>query len=259
MPARHPIAKHPRLVPNTSPVPCRGRLRCLPAGCSAVYNFAVHGEPKSQLTISRLYPVRSTLRISEFDYATPGAYFVTICTFRKACLFGQVTDDRVSLSAAGSMVAETWSQLPQHYPAIRTDAFVVMPNHIHGVLFLADEHLRRPHHEGGQAWEPAPTSEHLAAPPVNSESAPALGLSDVVHRFKTLTTHRFSKLAHDRSLRPTYRHMWQRNYYEHVIRNEDSLQRIREYITNNPVSWAVDRENPTTVSGPATITDPWQV
>ena len=160
------------------------------------------------------------------------------------------------------MVAETWLQLPQHYPAIQTDAFVVMPNHVHGIMILADEDLHHPPCVGGQAWEPAPTSGHPNPAPVNSESAPALGLSDVVHRFKTLTTYRFFELQHDRSTRPAGLRLWQRNYFEHVIRDYDSLQRIREYIANNPVAWALDRENPSFTPVPAHTTtpiDPWQV
>jgi REP element-mobilizing transposase RayT len=97
---------------------------------------------------------------------------------------------------------------------------------------------------------------------VNSESAPVLGLSDVVHRFKTLTTYRYFELQHDRSTRPAGLRLWQRNYYEHVIRDYDSLQRMREYITNNHLAWALDRENPSFTPVPAHTTtpiDPWQV
>jgi len=198
------------------------------------------------------------MRLRHFDYSTPGAYFITICTDRRVCHFGQVRDDAVCLTAVGSMVASVWSQLSTHYPAVQTDAFVIMPNHIHGILLLTDDHHRHTSPDRGQVWEPAPTSEPHVPPPMDSEPPPTLGLSDVVHRFKMLTTHRFAELAAQRPVRPTIGRLWQRNYYEHVIRDDDSLLRIREYIANNPLAWALDRENPDGRAIP-TKTNPWEV
>ncbi len=240
---------------------CRGRLPCLPAGRGTVYNLAVGSQPGSDKPSAQFPHRRSSLRLPEFDYSAPGAYFITICTARKLCLFGQVVADGVSLTAAGSMVASTWSQLPHHYPAAQTDAFIVMPNHIHGILVLTGGHPDDSPPQDGRAWEPAPTSEPNTTPQAGSKPAPTFGLSDIVHRFKTLTTRRFAELEHSSGSRPTYRRLWQRNYYEHVIRDDDSLQRIREYIANNPLDWTLDRENPS--AGPiptrASVTDPWQV
>jgi len=190
------------------------------------------GQPASNEPGPRSRPHRTSLRLPEFDYSTPGAYFITICTFRKACLLGHVVENRASLNAAGSMVASMWAELPHHYPAVQTDAFVIMPNHVHGILILTDGHPDIHPPEDGQAWEPAPT----------------IGLSDIVHRFKSLTTRRFAPLEHDSARGPVRRHLWQRNFYEHVIRDDDSLQRIREYVVNNPLSWSLDRENPNAAS-----------
>jgi len=208
-------------------------------------------------------PHRSTLRLREFDYSTPGAYFVTICTYHKTCFLGDVRDDRMLLTNVGSMVHATWSELPDHYPAVHTDAFIVMPNHIHGIIVLNGDHISPP--ADGQAWEPAPTFGHRDASPLADgqawEPAPTFGLPDIIHRFKSLTTRQFAPLAHDRDQRPVRSHLWQRNYYEHVIRDDNALQRIREYIANNPLSWALDRENPSArpASLPSRPAQPWEV
>ena len=224
----------------------------------AVYNLVVRRQTTPGEPTLQSLPNRSTLRLREFDYSTPGAYFITICTARRARHFGEVRDDAVCLTAAGSMVASTWSQLATHYPAVQTDAFVVMPNHIHGILLLTDERHHQTPSEGGQAWEPAPTSEPHTPQPMVSEPPPTFGLSDVIHRFKSLTTRRFAELADGCATGPTVRRLWQRNYYEHVIRNDDSLLRIREYIANNPLAWALDRENPDATTIPS-VTNPWEV
>ena len=166
------------------------------------------------------------------------------------------------------MVESTWSQMPHHYPTVQIDAFVVMPNHIHGIIFLTDGQAWEPATtsglataQDGQAWEPATTDGPITTPGPGSEPAPTFGLSDTIHRFKSLTTRRFADLGHSGGHKPQYPHLWQRNYYEHVIRDYDSLQRIREYIVNNPLAWEVDRENPSAEFDPARLpkTDTWQV
>ncbi len=118
----------------------------------------------------------------------------------------------------GAMVQSTWDEIPQHYPDVGTDAFVLMPNHVHAIIMLGL----------GQARGPAPT----------------MSLSDIVHRFKSLTTARYKKGVEDRDWPPIGRRLWQRNYYEHVIRSEGELQRVREYVSNNPAKWADDEYNP---------------
>ena len=126
------------------------------------------------------YPVRSTMRLRHFDYSTPGAYFITICTDRRVCHFGQVRDDAVCLTAVGSMVASVWSQLSTHYPAVQTDAFVIMPNHIHGILLLTDDHHRHTSPDRGQVWEPAPTTDHQTPAPGYGVITAVMFVSDIV-------------------------------------------------------------------------------
>ena len=163
------------------------------------------------------------------------------------------------------MVESTWSQMPHHYPTVQIDAFVVMPNHIHGIVLLTDGQSWEPTAartttQDGQAWEPAPTGGRTT-PRAGSKPGHTFGLSDTIHRFKSLTTRRFGELGNSGGSESNYPRLWQRNYYEHVIRNYDSLQRIREYIVNNPLAWALDRENPAAEFDPAHLptTDTWQV
>ena len=181
-------------------------------------------------------PDHRSLRLAGYDYSTPGAYFVTICTENRDCLFGEVQDGRMVPNNAGHMIQIVWDEMPAFYP-VDLDAFVVMPNHIHGIVVLSDvgaiprgcplSRTRDP----GQARGPAPT----------------LSLPDVVGRFKSLTTARYRQGVSELSWPPFAKRLWQRNYYEHVIRDEVDLNRVREYVINNPAMWAEDENNPSNV------------
>jgi len=198
-------------------------------------------------------PKRKQLRLSEYDYAQEGAYFVTICTRNTSCLFGNIVDEAMVLNDAGKMITSIWDVIPEQYPGIETDEFVVMPNHVHGIIVIADSSVgatprgcpnvgearhdvqnSEPVREEGQAQGPAPTRNHDHG----------LSLPDVVHRFKTMTTNKYIHGVKQHGWRPFNGKLWHRNYFERVIRNERELQEIREYITNNPMKWALDRENP---------------
>jgi putative transposase len=161
-------------------------------------------------------PQRKSLRFSGYDYSCTGAYFITICTLDRQCLFGCIADGVMQLSRFGSVVEACWSDLPQHYAHVDLDYFVVMPNHIHGIVCLID----------GAAIDERGKARH--------------GLPEIVRAFKT-SSRRIN------SLRNKNEPVWQRGYYEHIIRNEESLNQIREYIDINPARWHLDRENPDTV------------
>ena len=161
---------------------------------------------------------RRSIRLAGYDYGQAGAYFVTICTRDRACLFGSVTNGELRLNDAGTMVKTVWQDLPSHYPHVELDEFVVMPNHVHGTLMLCDE--------VGAGLKPAPTTRHH-------------GLPEIIRGFKTFSARRVNELRRTPGMQ-----LWQRNYHEHVIRDEDSLNRLREYVVNNPAQWESDRENP---------------
>ncbi len=168
----------------------------------------MRGQPTPDECVPQSHPNRSTLRLREFDYTTPGAYFITICTFRKACVLGQVIDDHAFLSATGSMVASTWSDLPNCCPGVQTDAFIVMPNHIHGIIVLNVGAPLVGAHSPGMAIDKT----------IRAGTRPAPTLGDIIRTFKSIssvTIHRHF----DRPGGP----LWQRNYYEHVIRDEREI------------------------------------
>jgi putative transposase len=176
---------------------------------------------------------RRSIRLKDYDYAQAGAYFVTIVVQDRKCLFGEVVDGVVRLNDAGLMVQAVWEDLPSHYAGIDPDALVVMPNHIHGIIALLGTGPRATPTSEGQPQRVAPT-----------RNAAKMSLSDVIHRFKTLTTKRYIEGVKRFLWASFATRFWQRNYFEHIIRDEESLQRIRQYIHENPARWIFDRENP---------------
>jgi REP element-mobilizing transposase RayT len=191
------------------------------------FSIAVWGANSVRFDPERLH--RRSIRLKGYDYSQPGAYFITICTQDRACLFGEVVDGEMRLNDAGQMVQDVWDELPAFYPGVQTDAFIVMPNHIHGIIILVGAGSHACPDEIGQPQGVAPTR---------------LSLPDVVHRFKTMTTKRYIDGVKKFGWTPFRRRLWQCNYYEHIIRNDHALQRFREYIWTNPLRWHLDRENP---------------
>jgi putative transposase len=178
---------------------------------------------------------RRSIRLRGYDYSQAGGYFVTLCTHNKECLFGAVVGDVMQLNDAGRLVQDVWDSLPKHYSFVELDYFVVMPNHIHGIVVLNDVGARFIAPNSGLGKENQGWINQSAM-----NCAPKLG--EIIRAFKARCTHGINQLRAVQCVS-----IWQRNYYEHVIRNEASLQEIREYISNNPAQWAMDRENPDVV------------
>lgn len=173
---------------------------------------------------------RKSLRLPQYDYSQGGAYFVTICAQGRKCLFGSVIGGEMQLNDHSKLVTTCWHNLSFHYPAIILDAFVVMPNHMHGIIILVGAGSPRPN-----AATVARTVEGGETPPL--QKYPTLG--QIVGYFKFQSSKRINELRE--MVRAP---VWQRGYYEHVIRDDQSLNRIREYIATNPQRWHLDRENP---------------
>ncbi len=169
---------------------------------------------------------RRSIRLPSYDYSSPGAYFVTVCTKNRLCLFGQVIDDEMNLSPYGSIVMNCWHDLVNHYAHVELDTFVVMPNHIHGIIVLTEVD-RRTH--VGAGLKPAPSTARIRSH----------GLPEIVRAFKTFSSRRINEAKATPGVS-----VWQRNYYERVIRDEAELDRTRQYIGGNPASWSRDPENP---------------
>ena len=176
---------------------------------------------------------RRSIRLKGYDYAQPGAYFVTVCTQDRGCLLAEVVDGIVIQNDAGKMVQTVWNEMPQHYGTVVLDEFVVMPNHVHGIIML-------PHASSNVGATP----RGCPAPGQTQGPAPTLSLPDVIHRFKSLTTARYRHGVVQCGWPRFDKRLWQRNYYEHVVRNEDDLHHIREYIADNPAHWAEDENSP---------------
>ena len=168
---------------------------------------------------------RRSIRLKGYDYTQAGAYFVTVVTYGRECLFGDVVDGDMVLNENGQIIVEEWVRTADIRPNVSLDVFIVMPNHIHSIIMIAD---------GRGTLQRAPTTERFGQPTSNS-------IPTIVRLFKSVTTKRINVV---RGMPGSA--VWQGNYYEHIIRDEDDLCRIREYIVNNPLQWEVDRENPST-------------
>lgn len=171
---------------------------------------------------------RRSIRLRGYDYAQPGWYFVTVCMQGRRPLLGTLVGGRMALNDAGRMVRDVWREMPARYPGVDADAFVVMPDHFHGVVRLVGAPPRgcptQPHDgQDGQARGPAPTGD-------------ALSLPDVVHRFKTLSTTRYIAGVQQHGWPRFDRKLWQRNYHEIIVRTPTALANIRAYIRDNPAN-----------------------
>lgn len=192
---------------------------------------------------------RRSLRLTGYDYTTAGAYFVTVCTQDRACLFGDVVAGAMCLNEAGQMVAALWEGIAGRFPGVEIDRFVVMPNHLHGIVVLPDgDATTRVATKGattkgatmGATTRIAPTDLPIVGAPL--VGAPSLG--DIVGAFKSLATNGYIAGVKTNGW-PRFRgRLWQRNYYEHIIRNEAALDRIHRYIDDNPMHWEFNDDNP---------------
>jgi REP element-mobilizing transposase RayT len=183
---------------------------------------------------------RRSIRLREFDYTASGAYFITICTDARRCVFGSISEGHMQVSAWGEIVIEEWTRTASLRPTIELDAFVVMPNHVHGIVIIHGRATDTVRTQRAAPLQNVADSEenlsHLARTHgVTKDNVSPGSLGAIVRSFKSAVTSRIHALATD-SNQP----IWQRNYYEHIIRSEESLNRIRAYIHNNPSQWTSD-------------------
>ncbi len=180
-----------------------------------------------------------TTRLPGWDYRNAGWYFVTICTRNKEAFFGDVVDGSVRLSHLGEAAQRFWLEIPAHIPTVTIDVFVVMPNHIHGILAIV-ETLHATSLHATSLHASSATSLHATSPQpkaMSTMSPKAGSLGAVIRSYKAAVTtwakqNSFVDFA------------WQPRYWDHVIRDEHALRAIRQYICDNPLRWALDRENP---------------
>jgi len=168
---------------------------------------------------------RRSIRLKEYDYAQAGMYFVTVCAQNRECLFGEVIDEEMRLNGVGQIVEAQWQKTASLRPQIKLDAYVVMPNHFHGIIFILNN--RR------GVLQYAPTRDR------QSFRSPSQTVGAIIRGFKSAAAKEIN-LSRGTPGLP----VWQRNYHEHIIRDENELNRIREYIVLNPARWKDDEENP---------------
>ena len=175
---------------------------------------------------------RRSIRLPGYDYSQSGAYFVTICAYQRQCLFGDIVDGQMILNQYGAIVAETYQWLCQRYPYLYTDEWILMPNHFHAIMVITDKPWTGVSHCRGVSRNAPTINQH-------GKITKRKPLGRLIGAFKTVSTKKINILR-DAPATP----LWQRNYYEHIIRNEDAMDKIRQYIINNPVSWSIDQLHP---------------
>jgi len=181
---------------------------------------------------------RRSIRLTGYDYSQCGYYFITVCTQGRRCLFGEIEKGRIILNDAGKMIGRWWNELKNKYANIEIDEYVIMPNHCHGIINIVgtvgadlgvchdnilDEQIKK--------GEGEHTDSPLQGRPIYK----------MVQWFKTMTTNEYIRNVKQNHWEPFEGKLWQRNYYEQIVRDEISLRRIREYIINNPYQWQKDK------------------
>ena len=172
-------------------------------------------------------PKRKSIRLKDYDYAQNGYYFITICTHHRQCLFGQIVGAtlRGRPNHPDKMVAKWLFKLEDKFPDVKIDDYIIMPNHVHFIIKKINDHISD---TGGHIPK---TGDHMGSP-----------LRDIVGWFKTMTTNEYINGVKNNKYPPFHKKLWQRNYYEHIIRNEQDYIQITEYIQNNPLTWEKDDE-----------------
>ena len=217
---------------------------------------------------------RRSIRLQGYDYSQNGAYFITLCTHNRECLFGQIQNGQMILNEYGKMVEQCWNNLSNHYDNIELDAYVIMPNHFHGIILITDnvdnvDNVRAirelpihelpihelpihelPIHELPIHELPRQRKHELPIHELPIHELPRqqqkqrqqqrrkMLLPKIVGRFKTNSAKQINQMRNTPGIS-----VWQRNYYEHIIRDEKSLENIRNYIINNPAKWQDDDYN----------------
>ena len=171
---------------------------------------------------------RRSIRLKNYDYSQPGAYFVTVCTKGKEFLLGNITNEEIQLSPVGNIVEKCWMELPNHFDNVELDEAIIMPNHFHGIIVLTENS------RGVQLNAPTKKRDNS----LYSRISPRRNtLPIIIRTFKGAV-----KMWCNHNGMNDFQ--WQRNYYEHIIRNDKEFKLIGEYIINNPLRWQYDQENP---------------
>lgn len=168
------------------------------------------------------YRIDST-RLKDWDYSSSGYYFITICTKNKKCFFGDVEDGDVRFTRIGEAANRYWQEIPVHFRNVKLDEYIVMPNHVHGIIIITNDNVET------QNVASLQSKRNKFGPQSNNLASIIRGYKIGVKKWSTINGINFA---------------WQPRFHEHIIRSEESLQKIREYILNNPIKWELDEYHP---------------
>jgi REP element-mobilizing transposase RayT len=178
---------------------------------------------------------RRSIRLPEYDYSQEGAYFVTIITQDRKCLFGEVIEREMVLNDVGKMVEQVWKDIPKRFPSVNVDTYMVMPNHIHGIIVIEQTYIKEMYEHGLSSGVRATHASPLQTTRPKGPKPKSIGA--IVGSFKSAATNRINK-----TFNTLGEPVWQRNYYERIVRNEREHQAVYDYILTNPQNWAEDTE-----------------
>lgn len=168
----------------------------------------------------------ATIRLNGWDYSWPAMYYVTICTKNRECCLSDVKNGQVYMSEIGKVLFECWLEISNHFDNVKLDDWIIMPNHLHGVIAIEDNDFDKDGRD---------TTCHVSTVRKFGYMQPK-SLSSIIQAFKASVKRECNKKGLD--------FQWQSNYYEHIIKNDEDYARIKEYIANNPINWQNDRNNP---------------
>jgi REP element-mobilizing transposase RayT len=172
---------------------------------------------------------RRSIRLPEYDYSSPGFYFVTITTRDKLPIFGSLVDYAVQLNEFGRIAEDYWREIPTHFKYVELDEFIIMPNHVHGIIVIKDSPAGKTFWKKHQASRLNVGAQHAAPLRRDRLRVQPGSLGAIIRSYKSAVTNGINKLCDNANKEA----VWQRNYYEYVIRDENDLDQIRSYIVNN--------------------------
>lgn len=181
---------------------------------------------------------RRSIRVRGYDYSLPGYYFVTLVAKNRECIFGMVEGNQIRINEIGELVVICWLKISSHFDNTNLDEFVLMPNHLHGIVVIEEPHGRG---EASHMIDLETKDQDFGdASPQHPIGTPPGSIGAIIQNFKSISTRKVNSLYFEPGNK-----IWQRNYYERIIRNDRELNTIRQYIRDNPLNWELDKENPT--------------
>ncbi|MCD6595990.1 transposase [bacterium] len=182
---------------------------------------------------------RRSIRLKGYDYSSPGAYYVTICSGMREYYFGEITNGLMELSSIGKIADRYWREIPEHFPNVQLDEWVVMPNHVHGIIVIVERARQNVGVQNVRVQNFEPLQQHMDSQPRLHKYQKTVpnSLGSIIRAYKSAVTmwcrnNDFGYFS------------WQRGFYDHIIRDEDEMNQIRQYICTNPQNWDIDMENP---------------